>query len=885
MILVIAALLIALAPGVSSSATYYVSTTGNNGNAGTESAPWRTIAFAVDQMVAGDTTFVRGGTYSESGVRFRRSGTAGSPIRLANHPNEFPRLSCTGNTLEANSILIRHNSGSLTPIGWLAIEGIEITGCNDGIKGNNVHDSIFRRNWIHHNRNQGVLINGSRDVVFHGNVLNHNGAFETCTSCDKQHGLYASGPRWTVTRNVFYDNLGFGIQQNGASSSMDAATHAVGFRGAADWVASGNTFAYQRNLAGVVIWGPNTTNTRYENNIFYENNVNNVGSSPNGIQFTISSTSSLGILIRNNISYATGSGATAFLAGGTAGVTYTASGNSVNSINPSFINGGSNSLPATPNWALASASGAINFGRANEFSANGLPDAGAHETFTPVAAVASGTSVDVTFQGAFAPLLLTGTSGWSVGCNDCGTLTVANLSLLSPSSARLTVSGWTGGQCAAGKTITATFNASTGSVTDSARIGNLHNQPLHSFTNYPVANQCETGSPPPTLTPELILYELDGNAQDSSGDGFHGTQEGGTFAGGKYGQALQGTSGTAVRVTSPYGEAVDLAAQDLTIAFGYDVPVGAENATQTIAGSALGVDQRFFASLIGGTAQIGVGTSTVSAATPSNIAVQSGWNRFCIRNDSAAKTVQLYVNGIAGPMKSYAALTLASDLAFGLPPGFSASVAGGGKWDRASIRTVLESCQDDWLAWEPPPPPSEGIARIDGHQWQRPFKTIAGGIDDYGAPNACVDVVQRGILSLVTQVSRTGAPGPAINPRLWYSHDDGEAQPLSNILTSDQVAYIGSTAPDLYTGPVECCLTGSLDPNGGATHVSADTLPTYGECQDCSFVRRSVIRFGDTLGVYRFLERDQFGAPLNGTVTPAGGACARVIPAQASGGF
>ena len=41
-------------------ATYYVATTGSNGNSGTNSKPWRTVAYAVSKMVAGDTTYVKG---------------------------------------------------------------------------------------------------------------------------------------------------------------------------------------------------------------------------------------------------------------------------------------------------------------------------------------------------------------------------------------------------------------------------------------------------------------------------------------------------------------------------------------------------------------------------------------------------------------------------------------------------------------------------------------------------------------------------------------------------------------------------------------------------------------------------------------------------------
>src|SRR6187549_386423 len=71
-------------------ATYYVATTGNNSNPGTSSQPWRTIAYAVPKMVAGDTTYVKGGTYSEGLIQFLKSGTQSAPIKLLNASGQFP---------------------------------------------------------------------------------------------------------------------------------------------------------------------------------------------------------------------------------------------------------------------------------------------------------------------------------------------------------------------------------------------------------------------------------------------------------------------------------------------------------------------------------------------------------------------------------------------------------------------------------------------------------------------------------------------------------------------------------------------------------------------------------------------------------------------------
>src|SRR6186997_3455953 len=58
--------------------TLYVSTAGNDNNAGTAASPWRTLQKAANTVVAGDTVMVAAGTYT--GFDLRRDGTAALPI-------------------------------------------------------------------------------------------------------------------------------------------------------------------------------------------------------------------------------------------------------------------------------------------------------------------------------------------------------------------------------------------------------------------------------------------------------------------------------------------------------------------------------------------------------------------------------------------------------------------------------------------------------------------------------------------------------------------------------------------------------------------------------------------------------------------------------------
>ena len=96
LLLVIAGLqMTAAAPGFTPrqalAAGRYVATTGNDSNPGTISSPWRTIGSSAPKLSAGDTLYVRGGTYFESPTVSAR-GSATSPIVIRSFPGETATL-------------------------------------------------------------------------------------------------------------------------------------------------------------------------------------------------------------------------------------------------------------------------------------------------------------------------------------------------------------------------------------------------------------------------------------------------------------------------------------------------------------------------------------------------------------------------------------------------------------------------------------------------------------------------------------------------------------------------------------------------------------------------------------------------------------------------
>ncbi len=184
-------LILWLLPLSAQATTYYVSTSGSNSNNGTDvSTPFLTVAYCVSTMVAGDTCYVRAGTYNESVIRFGRSGTSSAPITLMNYPGEAPKIDFISSA-NNDRILIQNTSGANVAIGWLIIQGLELTDGHDGIKYQNLHDSIIRNNWIHGNAFMGILGIGGARILFERNIIHHNGRI---AACDAGTTTLCSGP-------------------------------------------------------------------------------------------------------------------------------------------------------------------------------------------------------------------------------------------------------------------------------------------------------------------------------------------------------------------------------------------------------------------------------------------------------------------------------------------------------------------------------------------------------------------------------------------------------------------------------------------------------------------------------------------------------------------
>jgi uncharacterized repeat protein (TIGR01451 family) len=213
--------------------TYYVAPTGDDDlNPGTEILPWKTIQHAADTMVAGDTVYIRAGTYEEQVIPFN-SGSAGHYIAYAAYPGETITIDGAGISLpswETGLFVVEDKS-------YIKVSGLRIinAGPNDnnaGIYVDNSHYVIIEDNYTYNTVSSGIGVWDGTNIIIDGNEVRlacNDGEQEdiTVSGTDtfeiKNNHIYEGGPgtnggegitiKGGATNGKIYQNHGHDIAQ------------------------------------------------------------------------------------------------------------------------------------------------------------------------------------------------------------------------------------------------------------------------------------------------------------------------------------------------------------------------------------------------------------------------------------------------------------------------------------------------------------------------------------------------------------------------------------------------------------------------------------------------------------------------------------------------
>jgi len=184
---------------------FYVSVTGNDTNAGTEAAPFRSLQKGCDMLTPGATLFVKAGTYNEK-IVMNASGTAKQYITVRNFGVDKVIIDGTGKS--AAHIIDCGNKAFLRFTGLDIVNNTVTDGC--GIY-TNAGKNISIENTFIHNCNIGIRIDAVTNAAFvngivvFGNVLYNNTKAALSLGGDTYNSS-GKAVNCHIMNNTFYKN-------------------------------------------------------------------------------------------------------------------------------------------------------------------------------------------------------------------------------------------------------------------------------------------------------------------------------------------------------------------------------------------------------------------------------------------------------------------------------------------------------------------------------------------------------------------------------------------------------------------------------------------------------------------------------------------------------
>lgn len=290
----------------------YVSVTGNDNNNGTSNSPYATIQKALDNVVAGQTIYIRTGTYTGLNT-FKTSGNENNYITLRNYPGESPKLTAT-DSIDGAILALDGND-------YIKIQGLDIGDFSSAqafgiLLNSDENHIIIKNNTIHNlkttkpgeNENgeaNAILCYGEgkteelsiNNICIEGNTI-HSNTTGWCESVS----VTGNAKYVNILNNTVYNNTNIGIDFYGNAGycpvkALDQPRYCI---------ASGNTVygcvCSYAECAGIYVDG--ARDIIIENNISHNNMYGiEIGSEELQADYPVKN-----IIVRNNLVYKNSAG-------------------------------------------------------------------------------------------------------------------------------------------------------------------------------------------------------------------------------------------------------------------------------------------------------------------------------------------------------------------------------------------------------------------------------------------------------------------------------------------------------------------------------------------------------------------------------------------------
>ncbi|MBF7097344.1 right-handed parallel beta-helix repeat-containing protein [Alkalibacter sp. M17DMB] len=238
---------------------FFVSKSGNDANPGTEAAPWKTIQKAASTLKAGQTVYVKEGTYNER-VVLKNSGTSGNYITFTNYPGDKV-------VIDGSGIDWGYSWGTLFNVNsrhYIKINGFRVVNSRWGGIGSqpdsNGSQYVTVTNCSTYNtKASGIAFYHAGNITIDGNSVE-----KACTASGSQEAISISNVATFTIRNNKVFNITNSVQGAGgeAIDAKNGSSNGKIYNNTVHDIAKIGIYvdAYTKNSSNIEIYGNNVYN-------------------------------------------------------------------------------------------------------------------------------------------------------------------------------------------------------------------------------------------------------------------------------------------------------------------------------------------------------------------------------------------------------------------------------------------------------------------------------------------------------------------------------------------------------------------------------------------------------------------------------------------------
>ncbi|MCJ7533119.1 MAG: right-handed parallel beta-helix repeat-containing protein [Anaerolineales bacterium] len=230
---------------------YYVSPNGDDSNPGNETRPWQTIQKAAGTLVAGETVYIRAGTYRER-VIVQNSGSADEFITFASFPGEVVTIDGQGVEVPEYSGLFEVSNRSYIKISELRI----INSKNNGILADTSNHISIEKNYTYNTVSSGIGVWNSTDIIIDGNEV------ELACNDGSQEDITVAGTDTFEVRNNYIHHGGPGTNGGEGIDVKDGSSNGKVYK----------NLVFDLNRVGIYVdaWNKHTYNIEVYDNVVHD---------------------------------------------------------------------------------------------------------------------------------------------------------------------------------------------------------------------------------------------------------------------------------------------------------------------------------------------------------------------------------------------------------------------------------------------------------------------------------------------------------------------------------------------------------------------------------------------------------------------------------------